>query len=206
MRYLSGTPAGIAAELADGTLGLLRSPRSRDRLDRVAVWGMDNGCFTGAYPGDVQYLGLLGRLRRHQPRCLFVTVPDVVGNATATLARFNGMAVAIRTRGWPVALVAQDGLTPDMIPWHRTDWLFIGGSTRWKMSSAAADLITVAKDQGRSVHVGRVNSKRRFDHFDALGADSVDGTYLAFGPDRRRPQLLGWLNDTRKATTGCATL
>jgi hypothetical protein len=28
-----------------------------------------------------------------------------------------------------------------------------------------------------------------------MGCDSVDGTYLAFGPDRNLPTLLSWLRE-----------
>lgn len=45
----------------------------------------------------------------------------------------------------------------------------------------------------RWVHMGRVNSKKRLDTARAMGCDSVDGTYLTFGPDTNLPRLLSWL-------------
>lgn len=41
--------------------------------------------------------------------------------------------------------------------------------------------------------MGRVNSLRRLHYAVSIGCDSVDGTYLAHGPDTNLPRLLGWL-------------
>jgi hypothetical protein len=41
--------------------------------------------------------------------------------------------------------------------------------------------------------MGRVNSQERLRYARHIGCDSVDGTYLAFGPDRNLPRLLGWM-------------
>jgi hypothetical protein len=193
--YLSGCrPPAIAADLAAGTIGYLRTPRQGNRLDGVAVWAMDNGCFTpDGYPGDDGYLQLLQRLVEHRPRCLFVAVPDVVGDGPATLARFPTMAGRIRAAGWPVALVAQDGMTPDQVPWDDLEWLFVGGSTAWKLGADARLLIVEAKRRGKRVHVGRVNSGRRFAAFAALGCDTADGTFLSYGPELLAPMVRGWI-------------
>lgn len=199
--YLSGAKnAAIAADLAAGGIGLLRTPGNRYTLEGVAVWALDNGCFTGAYPGDGAYLALLDELEAHRDRCLFVAVPDVVADADATLARFPDMAARIRARGWPVALVGQDGMEARPVPWQAVDWLFIGGSTEWKLGAGAADLIRQARARGKRVHVGRVNSWRRFARFAALGCDTADGTYLAFGPDTNAPKVRAWIRDVGRPT------
>ncbi|HXF62680.1 MAG TPA: hypothetical protein VNK95_13745, partial [Caldilineaceae bacterium] len=62
------------------------------------------------------------------------------------------------------------------------DALFIGGSTGWKLSEAADWCIRRAKERGVWVHAGRVNSLRRIRHFQLIGVDSVDGTYIRFNP------------------------
>lgn len=199
--YLTGSrgPA-VAAELTAGTIGLLQTPGTRYRLDGVAVWAMDNGAFTGKYPGDDAYLGLLDRLVEHQPRCLFVAAPDVVGDAPATLALLSDMARRIRARGWQVALVGQDGMEHLPVPWDLVDWLFVGGSTGWKLGRGAHALIRQAQAHGKRVHVGRVNSGRRFARFHALGCDTADGTYLAFGPDVNLPRVRSWLRAAEAPT------
>lgn len=194
MRYLSGAVnRTMRDDLANGNIGLLQTPASSYALDGVAVWALDNGAYTGNYPGDAAYMRLLDRLDGHRSRCLFVAAPDVVGDAAATLARFPPIAVQIRAAGWPVALVAQDGMTPDAVPWTDVDWLFIGGSTDWKLSHAVVDLIRAAQTRHVRVHVGRVNSWRRYHRFAGLGCDSADGTFIAFGPDKNIVHVYRWL-------------
>lgn len=196
--YLSGAKNPVISDdLASGSIGLLRTPGNRYALDGVSIWAMDNGAFTDSYPGDEAYLALLERLSPHRDRCLFVAVPDVVADAAATLSMFPPMAAKIRNLGWPVALVGQDGMESLAVPWESVDWLFIGGSTGWKMGSGAALLISQARAAGKRVHVGRVNSGRRFRHFAQLGCDSADGTFIAFGPDKNAPQVRAWIADSQ---------
>lgn len=193
MMYLSGVKsAAIAHDLATGRIGLLNTPKCGYALVGVATWAMDNGCFTDTYPGDDAYLSTLDRYAEHRGRCLFVAVPDVVGDAEATLARFQPMAGRIRAAGWPVALVGQDGMENLALPWEDFDWLFVGGSTEWKLGPGAEALIRQEQAHGKRVHVGRVNSATRFRRFRSLGCDTADGTFLAFGPDINAPKLRRW--------------
>jgi hypothetical protein len=147
-------------------------------------------------------------------RCLFVTIPDVlrwvtvegrrvpVGDAEATLARFHDYAGEVRSFGLPVALVLQDGIELDELGLcaggHRVDWdeldaVFVGGSTEFKLGPVAAAICREAQLRGKWSHVGRVNSWRRLDLVRSY-ADSVDGTFLGFGPTANWPRLTGWLD------------
>lgn len=197
--YLSGAknPA-IADDLAAGRMGLLRTPGNGYALDAVKVWALDNGCYTGAYPGDDDYLALLARLEDHRDRCLFVAAPDVVSDAEATLGLFPVMARRIRDAGWPVALVGQEGMESMDVPWDLVDWVFVGGSTEWKMGPAAT-FVAQAQQRGKQVHVGRVNSAKRFRHFAKLGCDTVDGTFIAFGPAKNAPLVRAWMAEAASA-------
>lgn len=79
----------------------------------------------------------------------------------------------------------------------RVGWLWaadIGGTTEWKLSEHARGLAAEGRDRGLWIHVGRVNSGRRFSSW-APAADSCDGTFLAFGPAANVPRLLEWLDD-----------
>lgn len=78
------------------------------------------------------------------------------------------------------------------MPWHTFDVLFIGGSTEWKLGPGARALVAEAKRRGKWVHMGRVNSGRRWSYAEHIGCDSVDGTFLAFGPDLNMRRLRGW--------------
>jgi hypothetical protein len=64
--------------------------------------------------------------------------------------------------------------------------VFIGGSTNWKCGEHAVHIIKAAQALQKWVHVGRVNGAERWEHFEKLGVDSVDGTGLARYSHMRR--------------------
>jgi len=197
--------------MAAGLIGAVMSPAQGNLLPPSALFAIDNGCGPGrdgkpgtGYPGDEHYLGLLQDLGQGDGYdncdpdtswCLFAVAPDVVGDAAATLKRSERMLAWIRYAGFPAALAAQDGLEHLDIAWDEFDALFIGGSTAWKLSAAARALASEARRHRKWVHMGRVNSLRRLRYAHAIGCDSADGTYVAFGPDENLPKLLGWLRD-----------
>lgn len=176
-----------------GLLGAILTPAQGNRLPDRAAWIADNGCFGAGYPGDDDWLAWLRSKTRDAHRCVFATAPDIVADAPGTLARSEPHLPAIRSLGFPAALVAQDGLEELTVPWESFDALFIGGSTDWKLSAAASRLVREAKARGKWAHMGRVNSRRRWSYAEHIDCDSVDGTFLAFGPDRNLSELLGWL-------------
>ncbi len=149
-------------------------------LTMYTRWGdpyaIDNGAFT-KFRAD-RFASLLERESDCRGGCLFVAVPDVVGSARRTreIWQYRNDMVP---EGWPLAYVCQDGSENIGIPWDECEAVFIGGSTEWKMSANAAAIIKAAKVLGKHVHVGRVNTRRRFRHFDELGADTCDGSGLA---------------------------
>ena len=179
--------------MRQGLLGQICTPNEgRAPLPGVA-WAADNGCFSKNYVGDTRWLAWLSALPR--AGCLFAVAPDVVADAAATLARSRPWLSRIRALGVPAAFAAQDGAEqPGMVPWDEFDVLFIGGTTEWKLSPYAARLAREAKDRGLKVHMGRVNSGRRKTIADLFECNTVDGTFLAFGPDTNLPRLLTWMN------------
>ena len=166
--------ATCAAELGCD-VGQLLTPLTRFRLQRTELpWAIDNGAYAGF---DYKaFLSLLAREEHHRDESKFLTVPDVVGSATKTLAQFRLWAP--RLQGWSLAFACQDGQERVQIPWE-VDAIFIGGSTKWKVSKHAVDIVKEAKDRGKWVHIGRVNNVCRYEGFAALGADSCDGTGLS---------------------------
>lgn len=140
-------------------------------------FAMDNGAFANFNPQ-----GFRNMLARHSERkhlCRWVAVPDVVGDARRTLEVFRYWRSQSDLIGWRLAFVAQDGQENLPIPWHQIDAIFIGGSTDWKLGSAASACVKAAKAIGKWVHVGRINTPARYEYFRDLGADSCDGTGLA---------------------------
>jgi len=177
-----------------GVIGMIATPKQGQAIPEGAAWSADNGCFGKGYPGDDAWLAWLGSYTpEERARCLFAVAPDVVGDAAATLPRSLPWLPKIRALGYPAAFVAQDGQEHLNVPWDAFDVLFIGGTTAWKLGAAARLLVARAKWQGKKVHMGRVNSERRFRYAAAIGCDSADGTFLTFGPDVNLPRLMAWL-------------
>lgn len=159
-------------------------------------WAADNGCFAKKWsPG--KWISWLEANVDHIPTCLFATVPDVVGSHVETIRRWGVWAPVVRELGYPLAFVLQDGAQMASIPWGEFDWLFIGGSTEFKLSPWARTIAIQARKRGLMVHMGRVNSKKRCLYASDF-CDTVDGTYLAFGPDTNLPKLLNWMKAARR--------
>lgn len=138
-------------------------------------FAIDNGAFAGF--DCAKFVSLLARENAAKHLCRFVTVPDVVGDARRTLEVFDHWKYQLT--GWPLALAAQDGLENLSIPWKQLQAIFIGGTTAWKLGEHARAVIRAAQAMGKWVHVGRVNTPGRFEYFENLGADSIDGTGLS---------------------------
>lgn len=126
-----------------------------------------------------------------------MVAPDTVADANATLKQFRRWGPLIAGMGLPVALAAQDGLTPGRVPWNLLSCLFVGGSTDWKLSEQARRLAGKARDRGLHVHVGRVNTKDRIRQLAAWGCvDSIDGSGWSRWPSRI-PLGLRWIEEVQ---------
>lgn len=141
----------------------------------TARFAIDNGAFAGF--NRKRFLSLLERERPRRHLCRFVVVPDVVASARRTLEVFDCWYEEISQ--WPLALAAQDGQENLPIPWNLIEAVFIGGTTEWKLGIHAQRIIKAAQALNKWVHAGRVNTPARFEYFESLGADSIDGTGLA---------------------------
>lgn len=168
---------GCAVELGAPVEQLL-TPLTRFKSQHPAArFAIDNGAFAGFEAPA--FLALLARERPRRHLCRWVAIPDVVGSARRTLECWEHWRNNGALSGWKRALVAQDGQEGLPIPWRDLDAIFIGGSTRFKLSDDAATIIRAAQVMGKWVHVGRVNTPARFEHFERLGVDSIDGTGLS---------------------------
>jgi hypothetical protein len=212
IRYLTGASSvGAEAVAFERGIGLMIQPGNSYHLkvDRYPFWAADNGAFTRAPGGfsEERFRAMLDRpaLRDAAAGCLFVVAPDklivledgtVIGDAMGTLMQFHDWAVEIRAAGFPVALVAQNGLEKllHIVPWGMVDCLFIGGNTEWKLSDEARTCIVEAKRRGKITHMGRVNSFGRLARASEMLCDTADGTFLMFGPKQNLPRLLNWLD------------
>lgn len=143
-------------------------------------FAVDNRAFVEEF-NPKKFFGYLARLKPYMDNCLFIVCPDVVGDARLTIRLWHEWSDRICEYG-PVAFVAQDMQEEHPFP-DGFDWLFIGGTTDWKMSKYAKECIARTN---KPVHVGRVNSISRFRYFQKLGVDSVDGTNPIYEPDVAR--------------------
>lgn len=185
-----GSPA-VRRAMAEGRLGYIDTPAQGNRRPASVSWIADNGCFSERWDAG-RWWRWLEANAAGAATCRFAAAPDVVGDARATCRRSTPWLERIRGLGYPVALVAQDGLEDLVVPWSGIDALFVGGSTAWKIGRQARGLVAQGKDRGKWVHMGRVNSRRRWRYAEAIGCDSVDGTFLVYGPDANLPRLLSW--------------
>lgn len=231
MIYLTGVSTELSRNAQRSDLGLLATPassvyRQREHYDH---WAADNGLFVAPLPTgegwedevlgspaytptarEVRYESepklvtrWLAWLSQMDPaRCLFATLPDVVGDYAATWERSAMYVERVRGLGFRPAFVLQDGVENDRYVWGSilnacedgTGAVFLGGSTEWKLSEAAAGLVAEAKARGIWVHMGRVNSYKRLSYAASIGCDSADGTYLGYGPVKNWPSLVSWLD------------
>jgi hypothetical protein len=226
--YLANPTSSPAVHdaMRDGTIGFIGTPAQGNKRPEGLTWCADNGCFSDKWD-EAKWWQYLVDNAGGVATCLFAVAPDVVGDAWRSHMRSYPWLAKIKALGYRVAYVFQNGADRHPIPWHDFDVAFLGGSpecvpcnyvfrekrkpkrdepcprcnrllTEWKLGAVARSLAAEAKSRGKWVHVGRVNSARRWRYcatpieHGGLGADSCDGTYLTFGPDTNLPKLLAW--------------
>lgn len=194
--------SAVVTAMQAGTLGFIDTPAQGNRRPEGVTWCADNGAFSDKFD-ERKWWQFLENNAYAAADCLFAVAPDVVGDAGATLERSVPWLPQIRALGYPAAFVAQDGQESLEVPWDDFDVLFVGGTTDWKLGPHARRLVADAKARGKWVHMGRVNSERRFEYARTIGCDSADGTFLTFGPDVNLPRLLAWTrNNAQDALWG----
>jgi hypothetical protein len=169
-----------------GQIGLLYSPNgfpSRTGYPPYYLpYAIDNGAFTDWQPKLFEKLLMETRVLK---RPLWVVVPDVVGDAEATLKLWHKWASVVASFNCPLAFACQDGMEPQDVP-KEAHCCFIGGTTKWKLKNAHK-----FKGVRPLLHIGRVNTYNRLKWAERIGADSVDGTgFFRDGKDGLRVQAL----------------
>lgn len=199
------TPSSPAAReaMASGKLRQMLTHKSGNRPVPGARYAIDNGrvVLDDKSRPTTDPAWSETRWRTHLEECStlaidWAVVPDIVGDAAATLDLWRRYRPIISALEIPAAFVMQDGAhdVPD-----DADLGFIGGSDAYKLGPDAARLTSRLLSRGTPVHMGRVNSRRRLSLARDIGCASVDGTYLAYGPDANLPKLLAWLDDANTA-------
>ena len=144
-------------------------------------YAVDNGayyCWTRKLEWDeLKFRKMLDRVDTFDRRPDFGVVPDIVAGGMASL-EFSLSWVGRLPAGYPWYLAVQDGMgEADVQPVLRQfGGIFVGGTSEWKMRSLPI-WARAAKQNGKKLHVGRVNSlQRAFVVAQVFRADSFDGT------------------------------
>jgi hypothetical protein len=194
----------VARYAGHPALGRLVQPRSYNSITAIAraeqPWGADNDALAGVNPDAyLRMLDAIARAPREQLK--FVAAPDavertpsgIVGSWEGTLWLWRCWRPVLMSRGLPPAIVLQDGATADTVPWDELAAVFVGASTRWKLSRTAELLIRMARARGLWTHVGRVNTMDRVARVEAMGAHSIDGSQFSRWPEKYIPRFLARL-------------
>ena len=136
------------------------------------VWAVDNGGFKKAMPD--RWARILSRHWELRHQCLFAAVPDKIESHKETLTMWEDYHHL--ADGYKKAFVAQNGY--DGHP-SNAQALFIGGSNNFKDSLEVDQVVEEALSGGLHVHIGRVNTFKRFWHFHRLGAHTCDGSGIS---------------------------
>jgi len=213
-----GLPGTIRTrETISPSAGRLFTPRHYNRVAETVALGIpfaaDNDAFSGF---DVdRWRAMLDTLEPFASACRFVTVPDVVCDAAGTIASWREYAPEVRARGFRPALVIQNGMvrSPDgirfaheVVPWTEIGAVFVGGDDAYKDGPDAALIVFEARRRGLDVHVGRVNTRRRLAHAEALGATSADGSGWVRFRNAMMPRLRRWEAAGRPAALDLAEI
>lgn len=169
--------------------------RQWDALEAGCQWILDNGQYRDKWTWALWWYFLMA-MSPFKKTCLGVPAPDKLADVVMTLHYFKVYSGIIKEFGYPVALVTQDGMTPEMIPWHLVDCLFVGGSNYHKRGMEATVLISEAKRHGIWVHVGRVQAgSTMLTHWPE--ADSFDGTTLIKHPTQQIGSIISGVTKIR---------
>lgn len=195
--YANPCSEDIRDLMSSGRLGCIDTPK-QGNVTFPAEWDMiaDNGCFSERWDHNSWLNWLIGLPRHYRfAVCPDVYDPDGGPCHLETLERWERYSGMIERAGFTPAFVLQEGATPSNIP--DAEVLFIGGTDSYKLGPVVWDICERYRDE-RWIHMGRVNSNRRFRTARTLGCRSADGTYLTRGPDKNLPLLLSWLDDQER--------
>jgi hypothetical protein len=182
-----------AVKHAGPGFGRLLSPRHYARVAATAAagipWAADNDCYSGF--NERRYRGMLEAVNG-LAGCRFVVAPDAVGDWHETRRLWDEWADTLAWYAVPLAYVLQDGQPSHAVPWEGLRAVFIGGTTDYKLGGEAERLAREARERGLWVHMGRVNSRKRYTYARQIGCDSVDGGSFSRWRDRWLPAALEW--------------
>jgi len=196
--FVSGATKTIRQIGNHPNLGYMITPQSMqpERVFQHLPYVADNAAYSNW--NEKKFLNMLWKITKYKNKPKFVACPDVVGDAKKTADRFDYWQPLLRELSLPVALVLQDGQEWIGVPnWKEFEVVFIGGSTKFKLGGWVREFIKRAKEHGKHIHMGRVNSEKRVAYAKKIGCDSIDGTCFSMFPDTYIPRFLRFLEKTQ---------
>lgn len=177
-------------------LGAFLTPRTGNSLKTLEgfLWASDNSAFNNF--NEKRFIKMLEKIKGTD--CKFVPCPDKVGDSKETMKLFYEYYPIIKKYNLPIALVLQDGMTKDFIPFDLIDAIFIGGSTEYKLGHEVREIVSFAKKNKKWIHMGRVNSNKRLKYAYDIGCDSVDGSGYSMFAEIMIPKALNFLENIEK--------
>jgi hypothetical protein len=193
---ISGATKTIEKYRDHPNIGAFLTPRSGNskKSRQGLVWGVDNSAFVNF--DEKKFINMLKKINGED--CKFVACPDKVGDGEETLRMFYEWRPIIKKYNLPIAIVLQDGITVENVPFDLVDSIFIGGTTKYKLGKDVRDICIIANQLNLWVHMGRVNSNKRLQYAIDIGCDSVDGSGYSMFPDKKIPYALKFLERARK--------
>jgi hypothetical protein len=184
MRYLissTSLPSFLRLKPHIDDLGMLLFPAGW--RTPYCNYACDNGVYVAWTRGKAwgegmhrDYMGMLDKIPQELPPD-WVLLPDAVANWPRTMELAQLYLPYLRERNLPVAIALQDGCDFAQALDFAPDWVFVAGSTEWKIANIGA-ACRFFHPLGVRVHVGRINTMQRMRLAQAAGVDSVDGTTL----------------------------
>jgi hypothetical protein len=183
-----------------GRLGHLYSPGAQRGPWPWFPYALDNGAFscwdqnTNTFDAsawdkvEAAWRRLLFWAQAAPIQARWAIVPDVPGDAMATLERWSKFAPIVARAHIPIAVAVQDGMDAKTVNTLSppSEVVCVGGTTEWKWATAQQWCLDFPR-----VHVLRCNSPTRLVEIDKWGCESSDGT--------------GWNRGNRKQTEGLET-
>jgi hypothetical protein len=155
-------------KIANGRLGCLFGPNSKNPINKLIPFAVDNGAFYG-FNEDL-FIKLLDGIKKSGTTPMWVLVPDKVADANETFNLWDTWHRRKHLNGFKLAFAAQDGMTPKDIP-RQCVCCFIGGTKTWKLVNAHR-FVKVRE----LTHIGRIWSLPLLKWAERVGADSVDSS------------------------------
>jgi hypothetical protein len=203
MIYLAANNSGVYRLARMGwPVGMMFSPAGQRRPKHGIPYAIDNGLYHpfGSDPKPAAergaVYGLLAKVSREAwPPLLFAVVPDMPYDAAETYRLLATHAPVMRNLfpTVPLALAVQDGMTPKVAVHVAKragcSWLFVAGSDAWK-DATVGEWVDRGHAAGLSVHMARVNERRRLMLARDVGVDSADGTGMWRGDREQKGRIL----------------